>query len=228
MVRSKPSETNSLRPTTFEEARKIQEELSRKVRLSPLTKTIQTIAGIDVAFTDSHSIAVVALFDYQTRTLIEHSQGILKTAFPYVPGYLTFREGLAIHTAVKALKHRPDVLLFDGQGIAHPRGFGLASHMGVILGAPSIGCAKSRLIGDYAEPGEEKGSWSPLYRDGKAVGAVLRTRTSVKPLFVSPGHLITLEEAVVVVSYCSVSYRIPEPLRVADSLSRKLKGHLIG
>ncbi len=144
-------------------------------------------------------------------------------SFPYIPGFLSFREGPAIIKAVNKLKIKPDLILFDGQGIAHPAGMGIAAHVGVLLKIPAVGCAKSRLIGDYVEPGDVKGQHAQLKYQGKIVGTVLRTRDNVKPLFVSPGHLIDLKGAVNVVLTCIDKYRIPEPLRRADHLSKKLR-----
>lgn len=125
--------------------------------------------------------------------------------------------------AIKKLKIKPDVILFDGQGIAHPKGIGIASHIGVILNIPSIGCAKSRLVGDFDEPDKKKGSWRLIFYKGMKVGVVLRTRSSVKPLFVSPGHLTDIDSSIEIVMKCIGKYRIPEPLRRANFLSKRLK-----
>jgi deoxyribonuclease V len=145
-----------------------------------------------------------------------------RVRFPYVPGYLSFREGPVFLSAVRRLRVRPDLWLFDGQGIAHPRGFGLAAHLGVLLGAPSVGCAKSRLVGEHAEPGRRRGEWAPLVLDGRRVGAVLRTRASVRPLYVSVGHRISLPAAIGWVLACC-RYRVPEPIRLAEQLVNRLK-----
>ncbi len=151
-----------------------------------------------------------------------------KARFPYIPGLLAFREGHAIISAIGKLTVAPDLVLIDGQGIAHPEGFGIASHIGVILGIPTIGCAKSRLVGEYEAPGSMKGNWTYLYHRGAKVGAVVRTRSFVKPLFVSPGHLIDIESSVEIVLECTSGFRIPEPLRAADRLSRKLRNDYSG
>jgi len=137
--------------------------------------------------------------------------------FPYLPGYLAFREGPAILAAAQKLRLRPDLWLFDGQGIAHPRGMGLAAHLGVLLDVPSVGCAKSRLMGQHREPGVERGSWVPLMANGEQIGAVVRTRTGVRPLYVSVGHRISLGAAVRWV-LGSCRYRVPEPIRFAERL----------
>jgi deoxyribonuclease V len=143
--------------------------------------------------------------------------------FPYIPGLLSFREGPALVKALAKLTVQPDMVLFDGQGIAHPRRLGIASHIGVLLGIPTIGCAKSRLVGEYSEPHVQKGSCSPLRHKGVTVGTALRTRSHIQPVFVSPGHLVDIDTSVQVVLECTGKYRIPEPLRRADMFSKKLK-----
>ncbi len=210
-------------PEGVAEARRLQEELSKRVRLAPLRKRPVTVAGVDASFTADKTVAVITVFEYETLRPLEEAHCVLETSFPYLPGYLSFREGPAILCAAQRLGFMPDVLIFDGQGIAHPRRLGIASHMGLLLGRPSIGCAKSRLVGEYREPPPEKGAESPLYLDGRVAAAVLRTRAGVKPVFVSAGHLITLREAVEVVLHCAVRYRLPEPLRAADGLSKRLR-----
>jgi deoxyribonuclease V len=145
-----------------------------------------------------------------------------RPAFPYVPGYLSFREGPLLLEAFGRLRLQPDLCLFDGQGLAHPRRFGLACHLGVLLDLPSVGCAKSLLVGEYREPGAKRGDWSPLRLDGRMVGAVLRSRDSVNAIFVSPGHRITLRGAVRWVLACSRA-RVPEPIRLAEQVVNRLK-----
>ncbi len=148
---------------------------------------------------------------------------MLRNAFPYVPGYLTFREGPAVLAAWKKLRRRPDAMLFDGHGIAHPRRFGIASHIGVALSIPSVGCAKKRLVGEHREPGQERGDWVPLTADGETVGAVLRTRPGIKPVFVSPGHLADLASSIdLVLRFCS-RYRLPDPARRAHQLTQEIR-----
>ncbi len=209
-------------PENLSGAKGVQAELSKAVKIRKLIAPPKTIAAADAIFYKDYTISAVVVMEYPSLRVIEEASHTVKTTLPYIPGYLSFREGPAIVAAFEKLGHKPDVILFDGQGIAHPRGLGIASHLGVVLGIPSIGCAKSRLVGSYEMPDENKGSWSPLILEGKTVGAVLRTRTGVKPLFVSPGHLITLKEAIEIVLKCS-RYRIPEPIRLADRLTRKLK-----
>ncbi len=211
-------------PKTLREAKELQESLKKEIRLTPLHREPSFVAAVDAAFTDDNKIIGVAvLYTYADLKHIETSCALEDVHFPYVPGFLTFREGPALVKAIKLLKKEPDVILFDGQGIAHPRGMGIASHIGLLLDIPSIGVAKSRLFGYYREPGREKGSYSLLLSNKRVIGAVLRTRSNVKPLFVSPGHKIDIKGAIEIVLKCTTKYRIPEPLRKADRLSKELK-----
>lgn len=213
-------------PKDLARAREIQLFLARKVTIVPLNKTPRFLAAVDASFIDDVVIAVASLYEFPEISHLQDTFFKGKIPFPYIPGFLSFREGPAIIKAVKKLDRWPDLLLVDGHGIAHPRGIGIASHIGVILNLPTIGCAKSRLIGEFREPGGEKGQWSYLYPAGesrKPIGAVLRTRRDVKPLFVSPGHLVDIESSVEIVIKSTAGYRIPEPLRRADMLSRMMK-----
>jgi len=207
-------------PGTIADAGKMQERLREKVAIVPYQGEPATVAGVDAAFSRTHVCAAACLYTYPDLRCIEQATAVRKLRFPYVPGYLTFREGPAIIAALGTLNRRPDVILVDGQGIAHPRGIGIASHLGVLLDIPAIGCAKTRLIGDHREPGTKKGAWSELRLAGITVGAVLRTRDGVNPLFVSPGHRMDLESGIRIVLACIGRYRIPEPLRCADMLSK--------
>lgn len=208
-------------PVTIDEAKREQGSIRENVRIEPLRKPPRFVAGVDVAFSGSRMVGVASVFHYPEMTPTEDALAVAKIPFPYIPGYLSFREGPAIIGAMEKLGMKPDVVLVDGQGIAHPRGAGIASHIGVLLNLPTVGCAKSRLIGGYEEPGVKKGQWSPLKLDDGIVGVVMRTRDGVKPLFVSPGHLITLRESIEIVLTCCTNYRIPEPLRRADRLSKE-------
>jgi deoxyribonuclease V len=208
---------------TIADARKIQEQLREKVRIIPFRGKSGYVAGVDAAFSDDEVFAAVCLYRCPDLVLLEEAYVVEKLRFPYVPSYLSFREGPAIIAAVKKLKRSPDVILADGQGIAHPRGIGIASWLGVVLGIPTIGCAKTRLIGEFKEPGYRKEKWSPLRHEGRVIGAVLRTREGVNPLFISPGHLVDLESSIRIVLSCVGRYRIPEPLRCADALSKRMK-----
>lgn len=211
-------------PKDIKKARTIQEMLKDKVKITPLKKSPKYIAGVDAAFFHNKVIGAACLYKYPDLILIEETNVVTDLLFPYIPGFLSFREGPAIIKALKGLKIKPDMILFDGQGIAHPRGLGIASHIGVLLDIPTIGCAKSRLIGTYKEPGSKKRNWSFLKYNGEIVGAVLRTRDDVRPLFVSPGNRIDLKGSLEIVLGCIRKYRIPEPLRRADFISKKIKG----
>ena len=210
-------------PSDTKAARQIQERLRERIVIGPPDGVPSLIAGVDAAFDGRQVFAVACLYRFSPLAPVEDAHAIATVSFPYVPGYLSFREGPAIVEAIRNLSERPDIILLDGQGIAHPRGIGLASHIGVVLDIPSIGCAKSRLVGEYREPGAVRGSWSPLVHEDRAVGVVLRTRDGVKPLLISPGHRIDPGSAVSVVLSCCVRYRNPEPLRRADRLSKWLK-----
>ncbi|HLF96060.1 MAG TPA: deoxyribonuclease V [Methylococcaceae bacterium] len=193
----------------------------RVVAADDLPKRIEYIAGVDVGFEDDGRVtrAAVAVLRYPELTLADHAVARLPTAFPYVPGLLSFRELPAVLEAIRRLSIRPDLFLCDGQGLAHPRRFGIACHLGVLLDAPSIGVAKTRLCGTFREPPERRGFWSPLQEHGEVIGAVLRTRERVKPLFVSVGHRLALETAIHWVLACTTRYRLPETTRQAHRLA---------
>ena len=188
----------------------------------------QYIAGVDAAFTDNHCIAGVVLWSLASGRVVEQHTALAPLRFPYIPGLLTFREGPAIIAALRRLTMRPDVLLCDGQGIAHPRRCGIATHIGVLTGLPAVGCAKSRLLGEFAEPGQQRGERSELRDRGELIGTVLRTRTGVRPVFVSVGNLIELTAAEELVLACANRYRLPEPTRLADQLVAVAKRRLGG
>jgi len=215
------SRTKNLWPRDTRAAREIQDAFRKKVKILPLRKAPLHVAGVDAAFAGNEVIAVSSLYTFPLLECVQDAVWREEIRFPYVPGLLTFREGHAMISALKRLRIAADVILVDGQGIAHPRSIGIASHIGVILGKPTIGCAKSRLIGEFREPRTGKGSWSFLYYKGEEVGAVLRSRDHVRPLFVSPGHLIDILSSLEIVMKCLSHYRIPEPLRRADSLSKE-------
>jgi len=207
------------------EAVALQRELATRVRCEPLSGRVRTIAGIDVSVRGKRARAAVVVVRLPTSP--DGVFGCIDTAtheadvrFPYVPGLLSFREIPALLPALAQLRKPPDVLMCDGQGYAHPRRCGLACHLGVLLGWPALGVAKSRLVGEHDEPGPERGDRVPLRHRGETLGAVLRTRTRVKPVFVSVGHRITLDEAVALTLACAPRYRLPEPARLAHRLSR--------
>jgi deoxyribonuclease V len=214
----------SLKP---KEAVALQKHLAGKViRKSGIDiGDVATVAGVDTHFHQGLATAAVVVIRLSDLATADHATAIKKISFPYTPGLLTFREGPAILDALHHLTATPDLLIFDGQGIAHPRRCGLASHMGLLLDMPSIGCAKTRLTGLYEEPYTEKGSYSYLKDGDETIGAVVRTRSSVKPLFVSIGHRIDLQDSINIVLQCCPRYRLPETTRRADKLAR---GRLIG
>lgn len=210
---------------TAAEARALQNHLAGKIILRPLRKIPRLVAGLDCAFSmDKKRIAaVIIVLSFPELELIEVAQAIEPVEFPYIPGLLTFREAPACLAAAEKLRNKPHLFLVDGQGIAHPRRIGLASHLGLFLDTPTIGCAKSRLTGTYDPPGEEKGSFTLLKDRDETIGAVVRTRTGVKPLFVSPGHRTTLDDAVAYTLECAPRYRLPEPTRLAHQQVTRLK-----
>jgi deoxyribonuclease V len=210
-------------PDTIGKARTLQESLARKVSIVPLRREPRTVAGVDVHYARGRAVAAVCLYEWPGLEPIGDAVADVACDFPYVPGYLSFREGPAVVKVLNKLGRRPGLLFFDGQGIAHPRGLGIASHLGVVLGIPSVGCAKSRLVGEYEEPGPQKGSRSGLFFKNEQVGVVLRTRTGVRPVFVSPGHLIDIPGSVEVILAALGRFRLPEPLRKAHNMAKNAK-----
>ena len=233
---------------SYAEARELQRRLAGNVRFTPLKERPEVIVGLDCAFSKDgkrvFAAAVVlrvcgpATLGWETITPegggatlplafeFEHVETVTaeqEVRFPYIPGLLSFREAPVCLEAVEKLSRQPDLFMIDGQGVAHPRRLGIASHLGLFFDKPTIGCAKSRLIGKYGEPGSEKGAWSPL-RDGEEViGAVVRTRNRVKPVFVSVGNKCTLEDAIRITLACTTRYRIPEPTRLAHQAVSRLR-----
>ncbi len=212
------------------EARALQERLRERVRLVPFSGPVSRVAGVDAAFLPARVVAVAVVLTYPDLTPVEEAVAVLPTAFPYVPGLLSFREGPAMVAALDRISRLPDLLLFDGQGIAHPRRLGIAAHIGVLLDRPTIGVAKSRLVGkaDLEGLGAERGSRVPLRDDGEVIGTVVRSRGNVRPLYVSPGHRTTLEDAVDWTLACCTRYRLPEPTRLADRRAARHKRELQG
>ncbi|GAB4228115.1 MAG: deoxyribonuclease V [Chlamydiales bacterium] len=202
------------------EARAIQDDLRSKVIISPLKMPPTYIAGADVSFV-KHSTtlyAAVVIFAMPNLSIIDQALGQMEITFPYIPGYLSFREAPVIIQTFNQLKLKPDVLICDGQGIAHPRRLGLACHLGILLDIPTIGCAKNRLIGEYSEPDNFQWAQSPLLEQNEQVGVVLRTKDNVKPLFISPGHKTDCATSVEVIKASIRKYRNPEPIRYAHHL----------
>ncbi|MEM9354095.1 MAG: deoxyribonuclease V [Planctomycetota bacterium] len=201
------------------EARDIQQRLRRRVRLTPYHGPLRRVAGVDVGIKHNRATAAVVVLDANTLEVIEVAAAARPVEFPYIPGLLSFREVPVILEAAEKLTADPDVVLLDGQGIAHPRRFGLACHLGVLWNKPAIGCAKSRFIGVHEEPHEAAGSYTDLFDDRQdppeLIGAVLRSRDDVRPLYISAGHRVELPQAIDLVLDCCAGYRLPEPTRLA-------------
>lgn len=203
----------------------LQKMMVPDVEVGNRINKLETICAFDISYDKSSNMNFAAgvMMSFPRLEFIEASSIIRKAEFPYVPGLLAFREGPAILSAYEKFPQKPDILLFDGHGLAHPRGMGIATMMGVLLDSPSIGCAKTKLIGDYAQPDDNKGSHTSLTYKGFEVGCVLRTRKSVKPVFVSVGHRVAHSSAREIVLRCCPKYRIPEPIRAAHNLANLIR-----
>jgi deoxyribonuclease V len=235
---------------SYARARQLQVRLAGEVQFTPLRRRPEVVAGLDCAFSKDGGriVAAVVVLQLPGFEVLETAEAIRKVTFPYIPGLLSFREAPACIAAVEKLRKKPDLFIVDGQGVAHPRRLGLAAHLGLFFDRPTIGCAKSRLIGVYEEPPLQKGSYSWLTDpSGKRsdlrmtiadcrlkianrksqianpIGAVVRTRTNVKPLFVSVGNKCTLDDAIEITLACTTTYRLPEPTRLAHQLVSRLK-----
>lgn len=202
-------------------ARAVQRELAGRVVRQTDMGPVNTVAGLDVGYRDGLAWAAVVVLSYPELVVVDQALARRQVSFPYVPGLLSFREGPAVLDALARLASPPDLLIFDGHGLAHPRRFGLACHVGLRVDIPSIGCAKSRLVGVYEEPGPEQGSYSLLLDGDETIGAVVRTRAGVKPVFVSTGHRVDLVTAIRYVLACCRGYRLPETTRRAHRLAGK-------
>jgi len=216
---------------TYKEAVKIQKDLKDKVSLKKIDKRIKYVAGLDVSYAKESNImwAGFVVLDFPSLNKAEERWSQKKVSFPYIPGLLSFREIPALIDVLRKMEIEPDLIFCDGQGIAHPRGLGLASHLGILLNKSTIGCAKSPLVGTYSQVGESKGNYAYLIHQNRIIGAVVRTRSKVKPIFVSPGYGVMLNDCVTFVLETCSKYRIPEPTRQAHLLvnsvrSRKLSG----
>lgn len=218
---------------SYSEARELQVRLAGKVQFKPLKKKPKLVAGIDCALSGPARFAqrqagqkiyaaviVLRLPDFEP---VETASAVGELKFPYIPGLLSFREAPVCIAAVKKLQKQPNVFMIDGQGIAHPRRLGLAAHLGLFFDKPTIGCAKSRLTGNFEEPSLVKGAHSPLIDGNDVIGAVVRTRTNVKPVFVSVGNKCLLKDAIEITLACTTKYRLPEPTRLAHQLVGRLK-----
>lgn len=212
---------------SIKEAKELQVSLREKLVLKSdfLLNNVSYIAGADVSYSkiSNKCYAAIVVFKYPEMDIIEKSFAIKESSFPYVPGYLSFREAPSLIEAFSQLKTEPDILIFDSQGIAHPRRFGLASHLGVLFDKPSIGCAKNRLIGEYSEPENVKNATSTLKIGSEIIGSVLKTKVNCKPIFISQGHKISLEDAIEIINKSTGKYRIPLPTREAHLLSNKIR-----
>lgn len=210
---------------TPKEAVALQRSLRERVVVEPLSKEVRLIAGIDVSVKENRVRTAIVVLDFDDLSPVDSVTWEGPTVFPYVPGLLSFREIPAILPALELLSRIPDAIMLDGHGFAHPRRFGLACHLGVLLDIPSLGVAKSRLIGAYQEPGMAKGDSSPLTDKNELIGAVLRSRARVNPVFVSVGHKMELNDALNLTLASTSRYKIPEPTRLAHHLSKK--GNLV-
>ncbi|HUH65634.1 MAG TPA: deoxyribonuclease V [Syntrophales bacterium] len=211
----------------YKEAVCIQQNLKENLILhdKDLPAQVATIAGADISYSRRSDLffAAAVLLEYPSMAVIEEACFIERVSFPYIPGLLSFREGPAVLKAFEKLHNIPDVVIFDGQGIAHPRGIGLASHIGLFLDVPAIGCAKKRLVGEYGLVGNDVGDYADLVLDGQVVGAAVRTKKKVKPVFISQGHKISLPKAMDVVLSCCRGYRLPEPVRKAHLAVNRMR-----
>jgi deoxyribonuclease V len=213
---------------SYPEAVKLQKRLAGRVKFTALKTRPRIVAGLDCALSPDKNriIAAAVVLSLPDLAVLETAHAARKADFPYIPGLLSFREAPACIAVVQKLKNTPNVFLIDGQGIAHPRRLGLAAHLGLFFDTPAIGCAKSRLIGSFDEPSPQKGSFSLLKDCGAIIGAVLRTRNNVKPLFVSVGHKCLLQDAIKITIACTSKYRLPEPTRLAHQLVTRIKNKL--
>ena len=207
----------------------MQRRLAGQIKTANLTGRPRLVAGADCAFIDpgDRIVACWVVWDLRTKTAVESAHVVRPVRFPYVPGLLSFREAPAIIAAARRLKCEPDVFMLDGQGLAHPRRMGLASHVGLFLDRPTLGCAKSLLCGEYREPKNTQGATSPLLDKGELIGRIVRTHEDCKPVFVSIGHRISLIDAVKVTLWCDGGFRIPQPTRLADQLVARLKSECV-
>jgi len=204
------------------EAIALQKELAPQIDTStPLPlDDLRLVGGIDVSVKENVSRAAIVVLTYPALEVIERVNASIPTPFPYIPGLLSFREGAVIIDALRQLKHAPDVFIVDGQGIAHPRHIGIASHIGLWIDVPTVGCGKTRLTGTHEPVPPEKGAWSPLMHRGEVIGAALRTRDNVAPVYISVGHRATLDTARELVMRCLTRYRLPEPIRAAHNAAK--------
>lgn len=213
---------------TPKRAVEIQRELAGRIVTAGRPSRLRLVAGSDVAFSPDKDecIAGVVVWDVPAGEIVEQHVVRRCVRFPYVPGLLSFREAPAIVAVLRKLKCEPDAFVFDGQGYAHPRRFGLACHVGLLIDRPSLGCAKSLLVGTCDPPGVARGLTTPLEHNGECIGMAVRTRDRVKPVYVSTGHRLSLAAAVEITLACTAGYRLPEPTRLADKLVGRERVHI--
>jgi deoxyribonuclease V len=212
-------------PTDYHGAVAVQERLRPRLKIRPLPTGLSRVAGADVSYNRNSDrmhagIVVMTLPDLE---VVERAAESIRVAFPYIPGLLSFREAPALLEAFRKLRTRPEAVIFDGQGLAHMRGLGLAAHVGLWLGIPSVGCAKSRLVGEHRPVGRERGRRARLWYEGRIVGSVVRTRDAVQPVYVSPGHLSDIQTSVRLVLRCCRGYRLPETTRAAHRFVNEVR-----
>lgn len=210
---------------TPKEAARLQEKLRSQLVVRGGPRRVRLVAGADAAYLTepARCLAVAVVLRLPQLELIEEAVVERPVSFPYVPGLLSFREGPAVLAAVRRLHNVPELIIFDGHGLAHPRRFGLASHLGLLLGIPAVGCAKSLLVGEHEAVGRQAGSWSWLVHQGRRLGMAVRTQTGVRPVYVSPGHLVGFRAALRLVLQTVGRYRLAEPTRLADILVARAK-----
>ncbi len=209
----------------LEKLKAIQIELKNKIHIKPYNGAVKNILSVDSSYSKKLNkiISVAIVYDSIKKEIVDKAFEIEEVKFPYIPGFLSFREIDTTLSAVGKIHSNYDIVLVDGQGIAHPRGFGFASHLGVLLKKPTIGCAKSRLVGTYNEVGAKRGDFSYLIHDSEVVGAVLRTKAHVKPVFISPGNLIDIDSSIKIILQLTEKYRLPEPIRFAHFFAEETK-----
>lgn len=207
------------------EAVALQKQLQQQAKLMPLQKPVTTIGGADISFNKYSDIiyAAIVVLSFPELKIIHSASVISKATFPYIPGLLAFREAPALLEVWNKLETKPDVLVLDGHGIAHPRRMGIATHFGIVAHTPTFGCGKSLLVGNYADPPNIPFATSDLVHKNEKIGAVIRTKINCKPVFISPGNLITMDECISIISQCITRYRIPEPTRQAHLLVNEIR-----
>ena len=217
--------------TFFKDAVSVQKILNDRVSLNSIQFNISFIAGTDVSYSrigkETTAVAGIVIMEYGTWNVVERVYAVKDISFPYIPGLLSFRELPVLMDACEKLQNRPDIWLVDGAGIAHPRRLGLASHFGVTIDQPAVGVAKSRLTGNHEPVPSEKGARVPLYDGEEIIGTVLRTRSNVRPLYISPGHKVSIVQAPEIVLSCCTKYRLPEPARAAHNFVTMLRQQLL-